>query len=66
MKRALFMAAMAAAKHNSALRIFYDRLIAAGKKPLVALTAVMRKIVVISNAMQRQTSPQPETSNSII
>jgi transposase len=65
-KRALFMAAMSAARHNHALRTFYDRLIAAGKKPLVALTAVMRKIVVISNAMLRQNTAQAETSLAII
>jgi len=55
-KRALFMAALSAAKHNDTLRPFYERLIANGKKPLVALTAVMRKIIVISNAMLRQTA----------
>ena len=49
-KRALFMAAMAARRHNPQLRAFFDRLVAAGKKPLVALTAIMRKIVVIANA----------------
>lgn len=65
-KRALFMAAMSAAKHNPTLRAFYQRLVAAGKKPLVALTAVMRKIVVLANAMLRQTSAQIPTSNPII
>jgi transposase len=49
-KKALFMAALAAARHNPTLRAFYQRLIANGKKPLVALTAVMRKIIVIANA----------------
>ena len=32
---------------------FYKKLIANGKKPLVALTAVMRKLVVICNAKLR-------------
>ena len=49
-KRALFMAALAARKHNPTLRAFYDRLVLAGKKPLVAITAIMRKLVVIANA----------------
>jgi transposase len=53
-KRVLFMAALSAAKHNTDLRAFYKKLIANGKKPLVALTAVMRKLVVICNAMLRQ------------
>ena len=49
-KRALFMAALAARKHNPTLKAFYERLIRAGKKPLVAITAIMRKLVVIANA----------------
>jgi transposase len=52
-KRVLFMAALSAAKHNQTLRTFYERLRANGKKPIVALTAVMRKLVIISNAMLR-------------
>ncbi len=52
-KRVLFMAALSAAKHNQTLRTFYKRLRANGKKPLVALTAVMRKLIVISNARLR-------------
>ena len=49
-KRLLFMAAMSAARSKSVLGEFYKRLIAAGKKPMVAITALMRKIVVIANA----------------
>lgn len=52
-KRALFMAAMVAAKHNPTLGPFYERLIAGGKKKLVALTAVMRKMIVMANARLR-------------
>ena len=47
------MAAMVAAKHDPKLRAFYERLVANGKKKLVALTAVMRKLVVICNAVLR-------------
>lgn len=50
LKPTLFMAAMAAARHHPTLKIFFKRLIEKGKKRLVALTAVMRKIVVIANA----------------
>lgn len=57
-KRTLFMAALSATKHNKTLRAFYQRLLANGKKPIVALTAVMRKIIVIANARLR-TNPQP-------
>jgi transposase len=49
-KRLLFMAALSARKHNPTLKAFYERLILAGKKPLVAITAIMRKLVVIANA----------------
>ena len=53
LRRALFMAAMAARNHNPDLRAVYDRLIANGKKPLVAITALMRKLITIINARVR-------------
>jgi transposase len=46
----LFMAAMTACRSNGRLGEFYRQLIARGKKKMVALTALMRKIVVIANA----------------
>jgi transposase len=46
----LFIAAMAARNSNSPLKAFYEKLIAKGKKKMVALTALMRKIIVIANA----------------
>ncbi len=52
-KRALFMAAMAATRYNPGLKTFYERLVAAGKKKLVALTAVMRKLITIIDARIR-------------
>ena len=52
-KRVLFMAAMVAAKHDPKQRSFYQHLLSQGKKPLVALTAIMRKLVVICNAVLR-------------
>ena len=47
------MAAISASKHNPTLSAFYNRLLRAGKKPLVAITAIMRKLVVIANAKLR-------------
>ncbi len=47
------MAAMSATKHNPKLKTFYQRLIANGKKPIVALTATMRKLIIIANAQIR-------------
>lgn len=50
----LYMSAMAARrKQGSELAAFFERLIKNGKKPLVALVAIMRKIVVIANAKIR-------------
>ena len=47
----LYMAALVATRHNPIIRSFYQRLLAAGKAKKVALTACMRKLLVILNAM---------------
>lgn len=52
-KPILFLAAMTAARSKSELGNFYNRLIQNGKKPIVAIVAVMRKIIVIANAKLR-------------
>ena len=52
-KRALFMAALAASRYNPKLNDCYKRLRQNGKKPIVALTALMRKLIVIINAKIR-------------
>lgn len=52
-RRVLFMAAQAAAMWNPILKAFKQRLLAAGKKPKVAIVAVMRKLIVTLNAMVR-------------
>ena len=52
-KRTLFMAALAASKAKGALSAFYERLIKRGKQPIVAITAIMRKLIVIANARLR-------------
>ncbi len=53
LKKALFMPAMVAARGNSELSVFYQKLRAKGKKPLVAITAIMRKLIIIANAKIR-------------
>lgn len=55
-KPILFLAAMAAMHSNSHLKDFYEQLIVRGKKKMVALTALMRKILVIANARLRDYS----------
>ena len=52
-KRVLFMAALVAVRYNETFRTFYVRLIADGKKKLVAIVAVMRKMIVTANARLR-------------
>lgn len=49
----LYMATLVATRHNPAIREFYQRLIAAGKLPKVALVACMRKLLTILNSMAR-------------
>jgi transposase len=56
-RAALYMAALSAIRHNSVIRVFYERLIHAGKLPKVALTACMHKILIILNAMVRTNTP---------
>ena len=47
----LYMAAVSASRANPVIREFYQRLVAAGKKPKVALTACMRRLLCILNTM---------------
>jgi transposase len=50
LRRGLYMAALAAARRNHILAPFYQRLLAAGKPPKLALTAVMRKLLIALNS----------------
>ena len=52
-RRALYMATLAAIRFNRVIRQFYDRLVAAGKPKKVAIVACMRKLLTILNAMVR-------------
>ena len=49
----LFFAALSAIRYNPTVRTFYKRLLAAGKKRIVAVVAVARKLVTIANAVVR-------------
>lgn len=53
---ALYMAAVSAARSNPVIRAFYQRLLEAGKAKKLALTACMRKLLTILNAMARDAS----------
>lgn len=53
-RTALYMGALTATRCNPVIRAFYRRLVTAGKPKKVALTACMRKLLIILNAMVRQ------------
>ena len=53
LRHAIYMPALVAARFNPDLKAKYDKLRAAGKPPKVALTAVMRKLVILANALIR-------------
>ena len=54
---ALYMAALVASRHNPVIKNFYQRLLAAGKPKKLALTACMRKLLLILNAMVKSGQP---------
>ena len=59
-RAALYMATLTAVRHNPRLRASYQRLLAAGKPPKVALTACLRKLLVLCNTLcQKQTMWDP-------
>ena len=54
LRNAPYMAALSATRtRNTPFSALYKRLVAAGKPPKLAITAVMRKMVVTLNAMER-------------
>lgn len=53
LRRAIYMPALAAVRFNPDLKAKYDQLIAAGKPAKVALVAIMRKLIVLANALLR-------------
>ena len=51
LRSCLYMAAMSAKRHNPVMREFYNRLVEENHRPkMVALTAVMRKLVIAANS----------------
>ena len=53
LRRAVYMPALVAVRFNPDLKVKYDHLIKAGKPAKVALTAIMRKLIVLANARLR-------------
>ena len=64
-RAALYMGALVASRFNPVIRDFYQRLLAAGKPKKLALTACMRKLLVILNAMLKHGSPWRDLSPQV-
>lgn len=60
-RKVLYMATLVATRHNAVIKIFYQRLLAAGKPKKVALVACMRKLLTILNAMVKAHKPWDES-----
>ena len=56
----LYMVTLTAIRKNPSIRDFYQRLRKAGKAPKVAITACMRKLLTILNAMMKHKTPYRE------
>ena len=53
----LYMSTLSAIRHNPVIRCFYNRLLEAGKPKKVAITACMRKLLIILNAIIKTQTP---------
>jgi transposase len=56
-RQVLYMATLAALRHNPVIRPYYRRLCAAGKPKMVAVVACMHKFLLILNAILRHQTP---------
>lgn len=66
-RAALYMSTLVATKHNIVIRRFYERLCSAGKAKKAAITACMRKLLTIMNAMMKHhTSWQSDSNQAVI
>lgn len=60
-RKGLYMAALVASRHNPRMKAIYQKLLSKGKKKKVALVAVMRKILIMMNAMVKNQTPWQST-----
>jgi transposase len=56
-RSALYMSALTGIRYNPILKLQYDQLVKRGKEKKVAITACMRKMLTILNAMMRDQQP---------
>jgi transposase len=57
LRKALFMSALVASHHNPSLKIFYQRLLLKGKPKMLAITAVMKKLLLMIQAILKNKTP---------
>ncbi len=50
-RRAVYMAALSAMRFNADMKAKYHSLVKAGKPPKLALTVIMRKLIILANAL---------------
>lgn len=68
-RSATYMSALSAARFNPDMKRFYDRLVAVGKPKKLALTAVLRKLLVLANTLlthDRCWSPNPPIAKPLL
>ena len=65
-RAALYIGALVGSRYNPVIRDFYQRLLAAGKPKKLALTACMRKLLVILNAMLKHRSSWRTTTPEFV
>jgi len=53
LRRAIYMPTLVAIRHNHVLKAKFQQLVDAGKPPKVAITACMRKLILLANALLR-------------
>lgn len=53
LRRAIYMPALVATRYNPDFKAKYDQFIRAGKPGKVAIAAIMRKLIVLANALLR-------------
>ncbi|EOW7679156.1 IS110 family transposase, partial [Escherichia coli] len=64
-RTALYMAALVATRFNPVIKVFYMRLLAAGKPKKVALVTCIRKLLTILNAMLRKNEEWNESYHHV-
>ena len=64
-RAALYMSALVASCFNPVIRDFYQRLLAAGKPKKLALTACMRKLLILLNSMLKHRSPWRDLTSAV-